>query len=307
MELVMRRIEMLGVVALAACMPKIDFGGTEYACPDGVSCPSGFRCVESVCRDEDEPRPTPDGAPSDDLDPDAAPPPVDATLPGAPPGPVADLPPSDDDMGCLAIQNDCPDDARPRHDVQLAAYRIDLHEVTQAEYQACVAAGACASPRAGFDPVGRATFPVTDVDWDDAVAYCTFAQKRLPTEAEWEHAARGPDEYRYPWGDDAPDCARATFGGCGGAPVAVSSHTDDQSAFGATEMAGNVAEWVADYYDPGYYAVSPRANPPGPAAGTERVVRGGSFASTGVEILSWVRAHAPPDQTSAEIGFRCAQ
>jgi formylglycine-generating enzyme required for sulfatase activity len=314
MELVMRfrrhvggrvTAPVVGVLgALAACIPQIGFDGTEYGCPDGVSCPSGYRCVELVCRDDDTPPPVPDGAPPDA--PPLAPP--DAPDPGAPPGPLLTIPPSDDDMGCsLAFDTGCTPDATPRHDVSLSAYLIDLHEVTQAEYQACVAAGACAPPRARFDPVGRATFPVTDVSWDDAVAYCAHAQKRLPTEAEWEHAARGPRELYYPWGNDAPDCARANFAGCGGEPVAVGSHTDDESAFGATEMAGNVAEWVADLYSPTYYDETPRADPPGPAVGTERVFRGGSFASSAGGLLSWLRGHAPPASTSAEIGFRCAE
>jgi formylglycine-generating enzyme required for sulfatase activity len=229
-------------------------------------------------------------------------------VPGAPPGPMVDVPESSNDEGCLLLADDgCLRDATPKHDVDLSAYRIDVHEVTQAEYQACVLAGACVPPRASFDPAGHAGFPVTDVRWDDALAYCTFAGKRLPSEAEWEHAARGPDELPYPWGKDAPDCMRATFAGCAAAPVATGSHTDDASAFGATEMAGNVAEWVGDYYAADYYDVSPRAQPPGPTSGTERSVRGGSYLSTLVQLPSWVRAHAPPAQTAADVGFRCAQ
>jgi formylglycine-generating enzyme required for sulfatase activity len=288
--------------ALTACIPQIGFDGTEYGCPDGVSCPAGYRCVEQVCRDDSAAPPAPDAA----APPDGAPP--DGLDPAAPPGPLLAIPASDDDMGCsLTFDDNCPRDATPRHDVALAAYEIDLHEVTQAEYQACVAAGACAPPRARFDPAARGGFPVTDVSWDDAVAYCAHAGKRLPTEAEWEHAARGPDELDYPWGADAPDCTRTTFVGCGGAPLAVGSHTDDQSPFGATEMAGNVAEWVADFYAADYYDESPRADPPGPAVGTERVVRGGSFATTAEGLLAWVRGHASPALASAEIGFRCAR
>jgi formylglycine-generating enzyme required for sulfatase activity len=297
---------LLGAVLLAACIPQIGFDGTEYACPDGVSCPAGYRCVERVCRDDSAPPPPPavaDGAPDD-----APPPPPDGADPGAPPGPLVAIGASDDDMGCsLTFDDSCARDATPRHDVSLSAYEIDVHEVTQAEYQACVVAGACTPPRARFDPTGRATFPVTDVSWDDAVAYCTFAEKRLPTEAEWEHAARGPSETAYPWGGDAPDCARATFAGCAAGPVAVGSHTDDASVFGATELAGNVAEWIGDFYDPGFYDVTPRADPTGPATGTERVVRGGSFASSAVGLFSYARGHAPPATTSAEIGFRCVR
>ena len=298
----------LGAAAalLAACVPQIGFDGTRYTCPDGVSCPPGFRCIELVCRGADDDPLVPDaGEPAPDAEP--APPP-DAALPGAPPGPMVDVPASTNDQGCSRLLDDeCPIDATPRHDVELDAYRIDVHEVTQAEYQACVAAGACVLPRAHFDPVGRAAFPVTDVSWDDALAYCGFAGKRLPTEAEWEHAARGPDELDYPFGNDAPDCTRATFAGCADAPAAVGSHTDDASAFGATEMAGNVAEWVADYYAADYYDDAPRANPPGPARGSERVFRGGGFTSSVVQLLGFVRAHAAPAQTAADVGFRCAQ
>jgi formylglycine-generating enzyme required for sulfatase activity len=191
--------------------------------------------------------------------------------------------------------------------VEISAFLIDQHEVTQAEYQACVVAGACVPPRGSFDPLGRADFPVTDVSWDDAVAYCAFAGKRLPSEAEWELAARGGSELDYPWGDDAPDCGRATFAGCGPAPLAVGSHIDDESPYGATELAGNVAEWVADFYAFGYYDVAPRTDPPGPETGVERVVRGGSFISSPAQILSFVRGHADPAQTAPDLGFRCAQ
>ena len=293
-------------VALTACVPQIGFDGTHYNCPDGVSCPEGFACVDLVCRDDVGGAPTPDAA----SQADAAPPPPapDAAVPGAPPGPMAMVPASTNDEGCLLLIDDgCQRDATPKHDLDLSAYQIDLHEVTQAEYQACVLAGACASPRASFDPAGHATFPVTDVSWDDALAYCTFAGKRPPTEAEWEHAARGPDELEYPWGKTDPDCLRANFAGCGGIPVAVGSHTEDASAFGATEMAGNVAEWVADFYAADYYDDTPRANPPGPATGTERSLRGGSCLTPLTALPSWVRAHAPPGQTAPDLGFRCAK
>jgi formylglycine-generating enzyme required for sulfatase activity len=296
-ELVMRVY--LGLALLPACLPQIGFDGTRYDCPDGVSCPSGFTCVEAVCLDEVPPEePVVDA----DLPPDAP-----IVPPGAPPGPTVEVPASRHDQGCLRLIDDgCPEDATPRHDVELSAFRIDAHEVTQAEYQACVLAGACAAPRDRFDPLGRADFPVTDVSWDDALAYCRFAGKRLPSEAEWEHAARGPDEFDHPWGDEPPDCARATFAGCADAPLAVGSHVDDASAFGATELAGNVAEWVADYYAADYYGDAPEDDPPGPDAGDERVLRGGGFTSTDVELRSWQRGHAPPVYTAADLGFRCA-
>jgi formylglycine-generating enzyme required for sulfatase activity len=204
-------------------------------------------------------------------------------------------------------------DEQPAHRVQLAAFLIDRDEVTGDDYQRCASAGACAalpSGDAGVPP----RVPVTGVSWLDATAYCRWARKRLPTEAEWEHAARGSDGRVYPWGA-RPDCAMANFGnfeGEGrcprnpGRPVAVGSFPGN-SPYGARDLAGNVWEWVADRYDAHYYRHSPTANPRGPARGEARVVRGGACCSMFGLPRSANRLAFPPDYRDADLGFRCAR
>jgi formylglycine-generating enzyme required for sulfatase activity len=280
-----RRAVLLGVW-LAACVPQVDYSGTEFLCPDGVTCPDGFSCVAGVCRDEDEPPPGDDAG-------------VGGMVAVAA-GPFL--------RGCNFVTDvDCNFDAVPQATIELSAFEIDVHEVTQAEYQRCIDGGDCVAPAADFDPAGRAGFPVTQVSFDDAAAYCEHVGKRLPSEAEWEKAARGTDGRSYPWGDSAPECARVTFAGCGGEPQATASHVDDESPFGSTEMAGNVAEWVADRYSASYYSMAPAADPPGPTSGNERVVRGGSYASDAIGVSTFVRDHAPPATRNASTGFRCAR
>jgi formylglycine-generating enzyme required for sulfatase activity len=202
-------------------------------------------------------------------------------------------------------------DERPAHKVTLAAFDLDRDEVTVGDYGACVAAGACEKPRGA---VGDKSDPIAWVRWSDAEAYCRFVGKRLPTEAEWERAARGDDGRRYPWGNE-PDCARANFGnyqgegrcaGNPGHPVAVGSFAAGASPFGARDLAGNVWEWVADRYDPHYYAVSPARDPKGPSRGERRTVRGGACCSMFGLPRASNRLGFPPDYADDDIGFRCA-
>ncbi len=204
-------------------------------------------------------------------------------------------------------------DERPPHRVEVAKFALDRDEVTVAAYARCVVAGKCAAPRRAG---GAPDEPVTWVSWRDAAAYCRFAGKRLPTEAEWERAARGDDGRRYPWGD-APECGRGNFGnyqGEGrcpanpGRPTRVGSYPTGASPFGARDLAGNVWEWVADAYDPRYYARSPRRNPRGPSArpGARRVVRGGACCSMFGLPRAANRLAFPDDYADDDIGFRCA-
>ena len=202
------------------------------------------------------------------------------------------------------------EDERPAHHVHVSAYWIDRDEVTRGEYQKCVAAGACAAP----DGEGDTRVAVTGVSWRDAEAYCRFAGKRLPTEAEWEKAARGTDGRIYPWGND-PSCAQANFGnfqGEGrcpqnpGKPVAVGSYPG-ASPYGARDMAGNVWEWVADRYDPRYYHHSPARDPQGPSTGDKRVVRGGACCSMFGLPRASNRLAFPESYRDIDIGFRCAR
>lgn len=192
------------------------------------------------------------------------------------------------------------EDERPERTVVVAAFAIDRTEVTRARYAACVAAHKCkAAPPAAPDATGP-ELPVTGVSWADAQAYCRFAGGRLPTEVEWEKAARGADGRTYPWGDEL-DCSRAnwgTFDGEGpcagknpGRPVRVGSYPTGASTYGALDLGGNVWEWVADKYedDPG-----------------RRVVRGGSCCSYFVGPRSANRNAWAPEHRDADLGFRCA-
>lgn len=204
-------------------------------------------------------------------------------------------------------------DAMPQHRVTLDSFWIDRTEVTNAQYEMCVAAGACASSRYASDgDHNGATYPVVGVSWRDAVAYCAWAGGQLPTEAQWEYAARGPESFLYPWGNNPPTCSLAQFGGCANNIMPVGSLSPDGDSWvGAADMAGSVGEWVADWYDSGYYAVSPSDNPTGPASGDAKVLRGGSWASYGDAYRDTVRAsdrnlNAPTNRDGL-IGFRCAQ
>jgi formylglycine-generating enzyme required for sulfatase activity len=240
-------------------------------------------------------------------------------------------------MGLPAEDTYNPDQG-PQHVVNLGAYAIDAYEVTISQYRRCVAAGACdinALPaESASDPdywfnQGRGLSPAIQVGWADAQAYCAWAGKQLPTEAQWEKAARGAGEAvkRYPWGEvqwEAPDeggapvrvpvsCERANHRQlcnlllCEDDVVAVDSYADGRSDFGAYNMAGNVMEWVADWYDAGYYAVSPDTDPTGPANGTHKVLRGGGFKDVDYFIEVTARKWTTPDRRAEDIGFRCAR
>jgi formylglycine-generating enzyme required for sulfatase activity len=196
-------------------------------------------------------------------------------------------------------------DERPARRISLRAFAIDRTEVTQAQYAACVGAGKCAAPDA--TAAAGATMPVTGVSWHDAKAYCEHAGKRLPTEAEWEKAARGPEGRVYPWGAEL-SCLRANYDVCGrGGPSAVGSLPDGASPYGALDLGGNVWEWVADWYSPATYAEGPERDPAGPAAGAQKVIRGGAFDTMAATVRSSYRGRAAPATRHRNVGFRCAK
>lgn len=215
-------------------------------------------------------------------------------------------------MGCAPGDGDCLPYEEPLHEVRLGAFRIDLTEVTQAAWDACRADGPCSEPTCGFEPASLGQHPVVCVDYGQARAFCRWRGARLCTEAEWERAARGPQPNLYPWGDAPADCERAVMAeggdGCGaGATTPVGSRPVGASPEGALDMAGNVAEWTADWFGADYYAASPEQDPAGPGDGDNRVIRGGSFTSTGRFLRCSYRAQADPAYGYHDLGLRCCR
>jgi formylglycine-generating enzyme required for sulfatase activity len=153
---------------------------------------------------------------------------------------------------------------------------------------------------------GKEQHPIVGVSWYGANAYCEWANRHLPTEAQWEYAAKGIDGRRFPWGNDHLDCDRARFSGCGNTPVEVGSFPLGLSPFGVFDLSGNVAEWVNDRYAPDYYQQSPRSNPSGAVNGYYRVMRGGYWGSTYIALQTAHRDWAGADQHDESVGFRCA-
>jgi formylglycine-generating enzyme required for sulfatase activity len=251
-------------------------------------------------------------------------------------------------MGASQADAEAESNERPPHDVTLSPYCIDRHEVSVDDYQGCVSIGSCEAPPAGVEWEGitarerkifsplcngndkqRGQHPVNCVDWTMAEAYCSFHSKRLPTEAEWELAARGPQGRSFPWGNEAPTSAHVN--GCGvecarwlkanGEPTSatlyavddgfpatapVGSHPKGRSPEGVDDLAGNVWEWTADFS--GAYTSAAQTDPKGPADGTRKMLRGGGFNG---EQAKWLRPtqrwSAPPARRSHAFGFRCAQ
>lgn len=200
----------------------------------------------------------------------------------------------------------------PMHKVDLSAYWIDQVEVTNSMYEKCVSAGACEPPVVRLNPYygkwAYRDYPVVYVNWYMAETYCKWAGRRLPTEAEWEKAARGADSRKYPWGNDDPTPRLANYADALiGSPLSAYRYPLGASPYGALNMAGNVREWVADWYDPNYYEYSPAQDPQGPAAGTEKVLRGSAYDADKNEITTYHRLRHEPDSAGLSRGFRCAQ
>ncbi len=205
------------------------------------------------------------------------------------------------------------EDERPRHQVRLDAYTMDLYEVTTGRYARFLAATGHTPPWQ-WESVNlqiHGDRPVIGVDWHDADAYCRWAGKRLPSEAEWERAARGTDERRFPWGDQAPTAELANHAlgarfSYSQALMPVGHYEKGKSPAGLYDMAGNVWEWVQDWYGATYYEQSTEQNPGGPKQGTFKILRGGSWSELPKYLLTYGRFKLPPDTRNAYTGFRCA-
>ena len=211
-------------------------------------------------------------------------------------------------MGSQAGQ----EDERPAHHVYLDAFYIDKYEVTTGRYAKFMRVQRPTRPFKWQEALrGRqAEKPVIGVDWYDAKEYCEWAGRRLPTEAEWEKAARGTDHRTYPWGEDAPTRAYTNAGQRAwkgyDTLTAVGSHAPGHSPDGVADLSGNVWEWIADRYDQRYYETSPSRNPRGPSTGPLRVLRGGAWNNDATTIRGANRAAYAPAMRRNDVGFRCA-
>ena len=202
----------------------------------------------------------------------------------------------------------------PSHTVQLGAFWMDQTEVTNEMYAACVEAGDCTAPALNrTDPMSSyydnneyKDYPVIYVSWKNAERYCKWAGRQLPTEAQWEKAARGTDGRIYPWGNPKPDQKLLNFANEVQTISPVKSYPEGASPYGAYDMAGNVFEWVADWYDGNYYNSSPEDNPAGPTSGEGRVIRGGAWNRDANHVQATFRFWKSPSTFENNIGFRCA-
>jgi formylglycine-generating enzyme required for sulfatase activity len=224
------------------------------------------------------------------------------------------------------------EDEKPQRSVYLDAFWIDQTEVTNAMYALFLNANGNQIEDGDTwldadDPVVRVHYidgewqpeaeyshhPVIEVTWFGAYAYCQWAGRRLPTEAEWEKAARGGDGRTYPWGQAAPgvikvSCQQANIAGCNFDTQPVGSYPDYASPYGILDMSGNLAEWVQDWYQPNYYRIAPDENPPGPPKGEYKVLRGGAWSGGYITARTTRRSWGDPAFTCLYHGegFRCA-
>jgi formylglycine-generating enzyme required for sulfatase activity len=206
-----------------------------------------------------------------------------------------------------------PSDHAPAHTISLDGFWIHQTEVTNGMYATCVALGICTAPAVETGSPNRyadaryTNAPVGSVDWDQAEAYCEWIEGRLPTEAEWEKAARGTEAATYPWGETDPACDLLNYSGClpTPAPEIIRTYPLGASPYNLADTAGNVSEWVYDWYASDYYPASPADSPSGPATGEKRVVRGSNYLTPVEDLEIVLRDSLKPDKHAADLGFRC--
>lgn len=246
-------------------------------------------------------------------------PPPSGTM-GADGAPMVHVPAGPFPMGVPAGDRDGGRDEYPRHEVLLDAYYIDTYEVTHGRYAEFIKATGHRAPQHTKNPArtlwtgstvseSLRNRPVINVDWYDADAYCRWAGKRLPTEAEWEKAARGTDGRRFPWGNVEPTDKHLNYNQRWQGEktlMPVGSYEAGKSPYGAYDMAGNVWEWVADWYDPLYYEKSPAANPKGPETGAQKVLRSSGWSVETPLVRIFTRVQSDPLNRNDSTGFRCA-
>jgi formylglycine-generating enzyme required for sulfatase activity len=200
---------------------------------------------------------------------------------------------------------------RPLHAVTLSAFWIDQTEVSNEMYAKCVAEKKCPPPFSEefnryYGKSKYANYPVVYIPWEGADKYCQWAGRRLPTEAEWEKAARGTDGRLYPWGNEPPTMSLANYDNAIGEPVEVDRYPLGASPYGALNMVGNVREWVADWFHEFFYLAGIIDNPIGPPSGTLKSLRGGSYLDDENEIRVFNRFFHAPGSPGINRGFRCA-
>ncbi len=200
------------------------------------------------------------------------------------------------------------DDETPADEVHVPEFHIDRYETTNEDYARCVEAGVCQAPmELPSELFGSPRQPVVGVSWHDASTFCRWSGKRLPSEAEWERAARGNDRRTFPWGDESPTCERAVINECDRyGPAEVGGRPDGQGPFGTQDLSGNVWEWVQDWYVPRYFPVDREGSTEGPPAGGRRVLRGGSWHFGPEHVRAANRHRDEPSHRTPWYGFRCA-
>jgi len=217
---------------------------------------------------------------------------------------VVRIPGGEFQMGSAEAEGEPPE--RPRHAVRVDGFLLDKTEVTWGQYQRFLAASGQPPPKSPVWGTPEA-LPASSITWNEAGAFCAWAGGRLPTEAEWERAARGDDSRQYPWGSTFDPWRCNTRDGGPHAPTPAGAHPDCVGPYGVLDLAGSVPEWCSDWYDETYYAESPAANPAGPRTGKTRVLRGGTWMSASSLVRAASRLGVDPAWPGPMLGFRCAQ